>query len=155
MLGEHPADRLDTPAQTPTRLGHPGGSAPPVSRIRRPTAAPVRRRCPQRRARAPECAVRPRHSTKPSKATMTEQPTKPSSSPATVKMKSVCCSGTKPPLVWAPWPSPTPSSPPRRHGDLGLGGAVTETARIYARIQKGGEPLQLVALEQVQLHRAT
>ena len=40
------------------------------------------------------------------------RPTKPSSSPATVKMKSVCCSGTNRPLVWVPWNSPVPNRPP-------------------------------------------
>ena len=39
-------------------------------------------------------------------------PTNPSSSPATVKMKSVCCSGTNWPWVCAPWNSPCPSTPP-------------------------------------------
>ena len=39
-------------------------------------------------------------------------PAKPSSSPATVKMKSVCCSGTKWPPVCPPWNSPRPNMPP-------------------------------------------
>ena len=39
-------------------------------------------------------------------------PTKPSSSPATVKTKSVCCSGTNWPVVCVPWNRPWPSSPP-------------------------------------------
>ena len=39
-------------------------------------------------------------------------PTNPSSSPATVKMKSVCWAGTNLPCVCAPWKSPWPSTPP-------------------------------------------
>ena len=39
-------------------------------------------------------------------------PTSPSSSPATVKTKSVCCSGTKPDWVCEPWNSPWPNKPP-------------------------------------------
>ena len=39
-------------------------------------------------------------------------PMKPSSSPATVKMKSVCCSGMNLPLVCVPWNSPEPLNPP-------------------------------------------
>ena len=42
----------------------------------------------------------------------TPAPTRPSSSPATVKMKSVCCSGTKPDLVCEPLKSPWPNTPP-------------------------------------------
>ena len=42
----------------------------------------------------------------------TPAPTRPSSSPATVKMKSVCCSGTKPARVCDPWNSPCPNRPP-------------------------------------------
>ena len=43
---------------------------------------------------------------------ITAQPTKPSSSPATAKMKSVCCSGTKLPATSWPWNRPWPSRPP-------------------------------------------
>ena len=39
-------------------------------------------------------------------------PTNPSSSPATVKIKSVCCSGTNRPLVCGPSNNPVPSNPP-------------------------------------------
>ena len=42
----------------------------------------------------------------------TPAPTSPSSSPATVKMKSVCCSGTNPDRVCEPSNSPCPKSPP-------------------------------------------
>jgi hypothetical protein len=46
------------------------------------------------------CAVRQiRHTSPPSKQASRADPMKPSSSPGTVKMKSVCCSGTEPPLV--------------------------------------------------------
>ena len=44
----------------------------------------------------------------------------PSSSPATVKMKSVCCSGTNLPLVCVPWNSPEPLSPPGADRDARL-----------------------------------
>ena len=53
-----------------------------------------------------------RHTTTPSSAISTPAPTRPSSSPATVKMKSVCCSGTKPERVWDPPKRPSPNSPP-------------------------------------------
>ena len=39
-------------------------------------------------------------------------PTSPSSSPATVKTKSVCCSGTNPDWVCEPWKRPCPNKPP-------------------------------------------
>ena len=39
-------------------------------------------------------------------------PRKPSSSPTDVKMKSVCCSGTKPPWVCEPSPRPSPANRP-------------------------------------------
>ena len=42
----------------------------------------------------------------------TAPPTNPSSSPTTVKMKSVCCSGTYAPFVCEPPNSPWPVSPP-------------------------------------------
>ena len=48
----------------------------------------------------------------PSSPTITAQPTKPSSSPATVKMKSVCTEGTKFPPVNVPWNRPWPNVPP-------------------------------------------
>ena len=50
--------------------------------------------------------------TTPSRKTITAQPTKPSSSPATVKMKSVCTDGTKLLPVNVPWNSPWPNIPP-------------------------------------------
>ena len=53
-----------------------------------------------------------RHSTTPSSTMIRPAPRKPSSSPATVKTKSVCCSGTNWPVVWEPWKSPLPVSPP-------------------------------------------
>ena len=56
--------------------------------------------------------TRARQITTPSSAMRTPAPTRPSSSPATVKMKSVCCSGTKPERVWDPSNSPCPNSPP-------------------------------------------
>ena len=47
-----------------------------------------------------------RHITMANSARSTTAPTNPSSSPTAVKMKSVCCSGTKPPWVWDPCSSP-------------------------------------------------
>ena len=55
---------------------------------------------------------RPRSSTTPSSSTTAIDPTKPNSSPATVKMKSVCCSGTNRPMVCPPRNSPLPNSSP-------------------------------------------
>ncbi len=43
---------------------------------------------------------------------MAAAPRKPSSSPATVKTKSVCCSGTNCPVVCVPWNRPLPVRPP-------------------------------------------
>ena len=40
-----------------------------------------------------------RHTIVPSNTTINPEPRKPNSSPATEKMKSVCCSGTKRPVV--------------------------------------------------------
>src|SRR5215467_6944633 len=53
-----------------------------------------------------------RKTTTVSNPTITAQPTKPSCSPATVKMKSVCTDGTKFPPVNAPWNNPWPNVPP-------------------------------------------
>ena len=53
-----------------------------------------------------------RQMTTPSSPIRIADPTRPSSSPATVKMKSVCCSGTKPARVCEPSKSPWPKSPP-------------------------------------------
>ena len=53
-----------------------------------------------------------RHTTRPSSAISSPAPTSPSSSPATVKTKSVCCSGTKPERVWEPSKRPWPQTPP-------------------------------------------
>ncbi len=50
--------------------------------------------------------------TTPSRKTITMVPTKPSSSPATVKMKSVCWEGTKWPATSWPWNRPWPNIPP-------------------------------------------
>lgn len=53
-----------------------------------------------------------RHRTTPRRTRISPAPRKPSSSPATVKTKSVCCSGTNWPVVWVPWKRPVPVSPP-------------------------------------------
>ncbi len=55
---------------------------------------------------------RQRHSTTPSSTISSPAPTRPSSSPATVKMKSVCCSGTNPDWVCDPPNRPCPNRPP-------------------------------------------
>ena len=56
--------------------------------------------------------TRARQITTHSSAMSTPAPSSPSSSPATVKTKSVCCSGTNPARVWEPSKSPWPSRPP-------------------------------------------
>ena len=61
---------------------------------------------------AREAIRSPRHSTTPSSPMIDPAPTRPSSSPATVNTKSVCCSGMNRPVVWVPWNSPLPVSPP-------------------------------------------
>ena len=47
-----------------------------------------------------------------SSAMIAAAPAKPSSFPATAKMKSVCCSGMKFPEIRLPWNSPWPNTPP-------------------------------------------
>ena len=56
--------------------------------------------------------TRARQMTTASRAIRTPAPSRPSSSPATVKTKSVCCSGTKPARVCEPSNSPWPNRPP-------------------------------------------
>ena len=53
-----------------------------------------------------------RHSTTAKSRISTPAPIRPSSSPATVKTKSVCCSGTKRERVWEPSKRPCPNRPP-------------------------------------------
>ena len=53
-------------------------------------------------SRARAAIRRPRQSSSPSRASRAMAPAKPSSSPITVKMKSVFCSGTYWRLVWVP-----------------------------------------------------
>ncbi len=50
--------------------------------------------------------TRARQMTRDSSAISRPAPSSPSSSPATVKTKSVCCSGTKPERVCEPWNRP-------------------------------------------------
>ena len=56
--------------------------------------------------------ARARQMTTPSSTTTSPAPSRPSSSPATVKTKSVCCSGTKPERVCEPLKRPWPKRPP-------------------------------------------
>ena len=56
----------------------------------------------------------------PSMASSNVEPMNPSCSPTAEKMKSVCCSGTYPPLVWVPWKRPLPYDPAGTDGELGL-----------------------------------
>ena len=53
-----------------------------------------------------------RSNSRPPNPNTTELPTKPVSSATTVKMKSVCCSGTSAELFCVPWKSPRPVKPP-------------------------------------------
>ena len=86
-------------------------------------------------------------------------PTKPRSSPTAVKMKSVCCSGTKPFLVCTPSPKPAPSKPPDaiaaleapRLNWVGVGAAAATFAVDW--LVKPREPLELVALDLAGHHR--
>ena len=50
----------------------------------------------------------------PSSTMITAQPTKPTSSPATLKMKSVCWFGTKLAVTSGPCSHPVPNSPRNR-----------------------------------------
>jgi hypothetical protein len=59
------------------------------------------------------CAVRQmRTQMSVSRPSTVAEPTKPSSSPTAVKMKSVCCSGTNPSRVWVRSNRPLPSALP-------------------------------------------
>ena len=53
-----------------------------------------------------------RRKNKVKQSKMNPLPTKPNSSPATVKIKSVCCSGTNQPFVCGPLNKPLPIIPP-------------------------------------------
>src|SRR5215467_14164443 len=90
-----------------------------------------------------------RTSTMASSATMVMAPTKPSSSPATEKMKSVCCSGTKLPAQ-LPVEQALAEHPARADRDLGLGGAVAGAQRVGGWVDERGEPPHLVRLEHMQ-----
>ena len=71
-------------------------------------AAPIR----PKTSSAREAMTSARHTSTPSSRISSPEPTSPSSSPATVKTKSVCCSGTNPEWVWEPWKRPSPRRPP-------------------------------------------
>src|ERR1039458_1472387 len=95
-----------------------------------------------------------RTSTTASRQMITTVPAKPSSSPATAKMKSVCCSGTKLPAISWPWKSPRPKKAARANGDLRLSSAVAGAARISGWVQERRQAADLVGLEQMQVdHR--
>src|SRR5919202_1138925 len=66
-----------------------------------------------------------RQSTRPNRASSVVPPTKPSSSPTAVKIKSVCCSGTKERFVCVPRNTPLPVSPPAAM-------AIWDWRRLYA-----------------------
>ena len=94
-----------------------------------------------------------RHITMANRARSTTAPRKPSSSPTDVKMKSVCCSGTKPPWVCEPSPRPSPPNAAVRDRLLRLLLVVGVALRVRAsRIDERREPVDLVLLEDPEVH---
>src|SRR5581483_10343459 len=77
------------------------------------------------RSRASVAVRQVRQTTTANRARRVNAPTKPNSSPTTVKMKSVCCSGTNDRLVWVPLNRPFPNRPPEPIAALAC-------ARLYA-----------------------
>ena len=75
---------------------------------------------------------------------ITAQPTKPSSSPATLKMKSVCWLGTKFAVTSEPWNRPLPNSPPEPIVILACAALYPLPLRVGRRVQERGQPVQLV-----------
>ncbi len=74
------------------------------------TATPTATRRPKASARRATTAARA--TMNPMSRMIPRAPTKPSSSPATEKMKSVSWKGIRPDWVWLPWKRPSPSRPP-------------------------------------------
>ena len=89
----------------------------------------------------------PRHSTMPTRITSSADPMNPSSSPATVNTKSVCCSGTNKPLVCVPWNSPLPGQSAGADGDQRLVDVVAESLRVQLRVGERREPVHLVGAD--------
>ena len=91
-----------------------------------------------------------RHDDEPSSASRVTPPTKPSSSPTTVKMKSVCCSGTYEPVRLRALELALAGDAPRTDGDLRL-------VWLYARaglFDERGQPVALVLLQHAGLQDA-
>ena len=91
----------------------------------------------------------PARSRTPSSAISTPAPTRPSSSPATVKMKSVCCSGTKPDAGLRAVEEPLAEQSAVADRDPCLLGVVAGSARVEVGVGEGQEAVDLVGLEQV------
>ena len=95
---------------------------------------------------AREAMTSARQITTASSAISRPAPTRPSSSPATVKTKSVCCSGTKPDRVCEPSNEPLAEQPAVADRDPGLLGVVAGAARVEVGVGEGQEPVDLVVL---------
>ena len=97
------------------------------------------------------CAVRQmRTHMSASRPSTVAEPTKPSSSPTAVKMKSVCCSGTNPRRVCVPSNRPLPLTLPEAMAALDwseLYAAGLDVGLLLA--EEVGEPVALVVLEDV------
>ena len=89
-----------------------------------------------------------RQMTMPSSAISRPAPTRPSSSPATVKTKSVCCSGTKPGAGLRAVEEPLAEEAAVADRDPGLLDVVAGAARVEVGVGEGQEAVDLVLLEE-------
>ena len=89
-----------------------------------------------------------RQSTMPSSAMIRPAPTRPSSSPATVKTKSVCCSGTKPDAGLRAVEEALAEEPAVADRDPRLLDVVAGAARVEVGVGEGEEPVDLVVLQE-------
>ena len=81
-----------------------------------------------------------------SRASARPAPSRPSSSPATVKTKSVCCSGTKPGAGLRAVEEALPEQPAVADRDPGLLDVVAGAAGVEVGVDEGQEPVHLVGL---------
>ena len=95
-------------------------------------------------------AARPRSARrirKPSSTTIPAAPTRPSSSPATEKTKSVCWNGMNPPWVCAALEQALAAEAAGADGDPDLPGLVADALRVGGGVGEGDQPVPLVRRE--------
>ena len=111
------------------------------------------RRCRPRRAgrRRRRCGPRwraPARSRRRAARSAAPAPSRPSSSPATVNTKSVCCSGTKPGAGLRAVEEPLAEEAAVADRDPGLLDVVAGAARVEVGVGEGEEAVELVLLEE-------